>query len=74
MHYAVSRCWVKTFAVLRQAGADMETRTRDDGLSVKERLDKFGTWDDWVNAEIDYVCDDAQREKTREAEMEAEFE
>jgi hypothetical protein len=37
-------------------------------------LDKFGTWDDWVNAEIDYVCDDAQREKTREAEMEAEFE
>ena len=74
LHYAVSRCWVKTFAVLRQAGADMETRTRDDGLSVKERLDKFGTWDDWVNAEIDYVCDDAQREKTREAEMEAEFE
>ncbi|KAF7677132.1 hypothetical protein GT037_005344 [Alternaria burnsii] len=74
LHYAVSGCWVKTFAVLRQAGADMETRTRDDGLSVKERLDKFGTWDDWVNAEIDHVWDDAQREKTREAEMKAEFE
>jgi len=73
LHYAVSRCWVKAFAVLRQAGADMDMRTRDDGLSVKERLDTFGSWQDWVNTEREMVCDDAQREKIREFELRTEM-
>jgi ankyrin repeat protein len=65
LHYAVSRCWVKAFAVLREAGADMEARTRNDGLSVKERLAKFGTFENWVNKEreIFNVYDDELREE-----------
>ncbi|KAL1791829.1 hypothetical protein ACET3X_009580 [Alternaria dauci] len=74
LHHAVSRCWVKAFAVLSRAGADMEARTRDDGLSVKERLDKFGRWEDWVNLEWQYMCDDAEREKIREFDMRAGYE
>ncbi|CAG5156716.1 uncharacterized protein ALTATR162_LOCUS4512 [Alternaria atra] len=73
LHYAVSRCWVKAFAVLRRARANMDARTRDDGLSVKERLERFGTWEDWVNAEWEYICDDVRREKMREVEMEDEL-
>ncbi|KAI4912360.1 uncharacterized protein J4E92_009990 [Alternaria infectoria] len=73
LHYAVSRCWVKAFAVLRQAGADMDMKTRDDGLSVKERLDTFGSWQDWVNTEREMVCDDAQREKIKEFDMRTEM-
>ncbi|KAI4946132.1 hypothetical protein J4E91_007575 [Alternaria rosae] len=73
LHYAVSRCWVKAFAVLRQAGADMDMRTRDDELSVTERLDKFGSWENWVNTEREYMCDDAQREKIREFQMRTEM-
>jgi ankyrin repeat protein len=73
LHYAVSRCWVKAFAVLRRAGADMDVRTRDDGLSVTERLKRFGTWENWVNAEREYMYDDAQRERTREEDMKADL-
>ncbi|KAI4686635.1 uncharacterized protein J4E84_005916 [Alternaria hordeiaustralica] len=73
LHYAVSRCWVKAFAVLRQAGADMDMRTRDDGLSVKERLDTFGSWQNWVDTEREMVCDDAQREKIREFDVRTEM-
>ncbi|KAI4679461.1 hypothetical protein J4E81_010407 [Alternaria sp. BMP 2799] len=73
LHYAVSKCWVKAFTVLRQAGADMDMRTRDNGLSIQERLDTFGSWQDWVNTEREMVCDDAQREKIREFDVRTEM-
>jgi ankyrin repeat protein len=39
LHYVVARGCVETFGVLTRSGADLEARTVDDGLSVKDRIE-----------------------------------
>jgi ankyrin repeat protein len=71
LHHAVDRCWVKTFQVLVDAGADSNARTSgDEGWSVKERIEQLGSWEDWARREEVCIIEDLEEEKEREAEIE----
>jgi ankyrin repeat protein len=73
LHHAVDGCWVKTFKVLVDAGADLHAKTREEGLDVQERIDKLGGWREWTFGEHDVMCRDIDRENERVAVMEGEW-
>jgi ankyrin repeat protein len=70
LHHAVDRCWVKTFKVLVEAGADMHAKTTKDGWSAQERIEQMGGWVEWVRREEECMFEGVEREKQREAAME----
>ncbi|KAH7388685.1 ankyrin repeat-containing domain protein [Pyrenochaeta sp. MPI-SDFR-AT-0127] len=67
LHHAVSINNLVTFRVLLTAGAELTTRTKDDGLSVHERVDRIvDTWrrQNFLDA-IDELVGSKERLKTR---------
>lgn len=65
LHHAVDRCWVKTYEVLLDNGADVNAKTSDDGLTVTERMERMGGWDKWVRSEYEFIMEDVERERRR---------
>ena len=70
MHRAVERCWVNAYEVLVSNGADLETKTGDDGLSARERMKRMGGYVRWVRREDEFLVEDVKMEEQRARELE----
>ncbi|KAF5851166.1 hypothetical protein GGP41_003998 [Bipolaris sorokiniana] len=70
VHRAVERCWVNAYEVLVSNGADLETKTGDDGLSARERMKRMGGYVRWVRREDEFLVEDVKMEEQRARELE----
>ncbi|EUC50221.1 hypothetical protein COCMIDRAFT_82720 [Bipolaris oryzae ATCC 44560] len=69
VHRAVERCWVNAYGVLVSNGADLEAKTKDDGVSARERMERMGGLERWSRREDEFLVEDVKVEERRVREM-----